>query len=434
MNFNKIKYKYILIFFNILILSALSGQVNSQTDTVNIKSGVVKNTNLLKIDIKDKAEIIVIKELYSKLGINKFNRTYRTISSLRNIKLNADNVKIEGDAVVIVVSGEEGIIILFAEANNLSHYAYACIKQKIVKKGNMANLYHSMEDGIQRPDLVSILDEGIAWVSNENADFCKLNYIPFTYPRLITTFFASRGSTENFNLTGGKGSVSIFEREKIIMTAEVYENIGEEAQFIPSKVKWEGKPRNYVDLNLNIIEDSKSMAGRDVLIEFNQVMFNELFNYHPTFNGWESLEQVKPMNFITRENINYLPYLVVARNSVCVIEIPVNDGENRIYKLGDKPYNVLESKGPKYFQPMIQLNKDRTIFGYLEVDTKDADKLHLSLLSPLYRAGLKIELQNKIKDDFILYFNNDELILKEDNNNIISSIGMENLYFYINQK
>ena len=162
----------------------------SQFDTINItetniitkndiKVGVLKNTNLVKIEVKGDAEIINLKDLESILGTTSLNRTYRTIASIENVNIVKDTTKIVGEALVIVISGDGGIILIFADMKNRSNYMYTGMKQNIVRKGEPKNFYHSQEDGIQRPDLVSILKEGIAWVSYGKDDKFNLNYVPF---------------------------------------------------------------------------------------------------------------------------------------------------------------------------------------------------------------------------------------------------------------
>ena len=151
-------------------------------ETSNVKVGVIKNSNMVKVEVNGKAEVINIKELFPLLGVNKLNRSYRTIASVENVKVKQGTKLLEGNAVVIVISGAEGILIIFVEYNNLENYIYTGMKHRIVKKGEKKNLYHNQEEGIQRPDIVTILKEGVAWVSEGESDIYTLNYIPFIFP------------------------------------------------------------------------------------------------------------------------------------------------------------------------------------------------------------------------------------------------------------
>ncbi|MGV8018498.1 MAG: hypothetical protein AB2L26_10025 [Ignavibacteria bacterium] len=62
----------------------------------DLKSEVVKNSSLVKVEIRGKSEVLNLKELYSYLGINKLDRTYRSIASLEKMKVQGSSVSIDG--------------------------------------------------------------------------------------------------------------------------------------------------------------------------------------------------------------------------------------------------------------------------------------------------------------------------------------------------
>ena len=340
----------VFVFSNFNIMNASAQEAN--TDPKDVKVGVIKNSSLIKVEINGKAEVIDIKELYTLLGINKLNRTYRTITSTENIKIKQGIRSIDGNALVVVVSGSEGIILVFIDMNNLENYFYTGMKQSIVRKGEKENLYHSQDDGIQRPDIVTILKEGVAWVSKESDDVYNLNYLPYIFPKLVTTSFEGKTSTEKYDITSNEGVLSIVDGNKVLVSAKLFDNFGEEALYYKSLVKWSGQPRTEKNLNFNIVEDSRSMAGKDIVLEFSSENMSSVFNFPSTLSGWESTEIARTLKPIFRGTTEYLPYTVITRYGIGIVEVPIEDGDIRVYKMGDKPYNSLDKDKTGYFKPL----------------------------------------------------------------------------------
>jgi len=418
----------VFVFSNFNIMNASAQEAN--TDPKDVKVGVIKNSSLIKVEINGKAEVIDIKELYTLLGINKLNRTYRTITSTENIKIKQGIRSIDGNALVVVVSGSEGIILVFIDMNNLENYFYTGMKQSIVRKGEKENLYHSQDDGIQRPDIVTILKEGVAWVSKESDDVYNLNYLPYIFPKLVTTSFEGKTSTEKYDITSNEGVLSIVDGNKVLVSAKLFDNFGEEALYYKSLVKWSGQPRTEKNLNFNIVEDSRSMAGKDIVLEFSSENMSSVFNFPSTLSGWESTEIARTLKPIFRGTTEYLPYTVITRYGIGIVEVPIEDGDIRVYKMGDKPYNSLDKDKTGYFKPLLISDADNTIFGYIESSTTESGKNYLSLFSPEYRFGIKVELRDKVKPDYFLSASKERVILKEGNSNINSSIGIERAVFF----
>lgn len=400
-------------------------------DTNNVKVGVIKNSNLVKVEVDGKAEVINLKELYALLGINKLNRSYRTIASIEDVKIKQGPKVLEGKAVVVVISGAEGILVIFVDANNLKNYLYTGMKQKIIRKGEKENLYHSQEEGIQRPDIVAILNEGIAWVSQGEYDNYTLNYIPFIYPKLVNTSFEGSDNTTKFGIVYSEGNLTIVDGDKVLVSANIFDNYGETADTLSSLVKYSGDPRTGDNLNFNIIEDSRNMAGRDVVIEFSSDLLAGTFNLPATKSGWESTEIVKLLNSILRAGKSYLPYAVITREGIGIVEVPTEDGAIRVYKMGGKPFNVLEKDGTGSFRPLYATDASDIIFGYLETSTTENDKQFLGLYSPEYRIGIKVELKKSAKKDYAVHSKNERIVLNEGNNNVVLSISVEKIIFLL---
>lgn len=392
-----------------------------------LKVGVVKNSSLVKVEIRGKSEVLNLKELYSYLGINKLDRTYRSIASLEKMKVQGSSVSIDGDAMLAVISGNDGIIILIVDANEPKNFTYTALKQRIVRKGDTKNLYHSQEEGIQRPDLVTISSSGIAWVSYGDGGMYNLNFVPLVTPKHITTTFEGSASTTDWDIKVQEGDISVVDGSKTLLKASVYNGFSDEADNLKSLVKWGGKARNVSDFTFNIIEDSRSMAGNDVLLEFSENDFAKMFSSSAKTTSWESVEIVKPLSNITRNNVSFIPHVVLTRNGIGVVEVPTEGDDVRFYHLGGKPYDPNEKDNPKIFKPAFSINTFGTLFGYIEVSGSDNSTQQLALFSPSFRFGIKVELSFTVKKDFSVFATTNYLNLKEGDGNVRAMLGISNL-------
>lgn len=419
----------LLIFSLFAVQSTIKAQDISgdDYDKEGLKVGVVKNSSLVKIEVKGKAEVLNLKELYSLLGINKLDRTYRSIASLEQMKVKGNNAEIDGEALLAVISGKDGIILLIVDANNPKNFTYTALKQRIVRKGDRKDRYHSQDEGIQRPDLVTISSNGVAWVSYDQSGFYNLNYVPLVIPKHISTTFEGSNSTEEWDIKVKQGNITVTDGKKVLLNASVFNGFGETADNIKSIVNWGGKPREVNDLTFNIVEDTRSMAGNDVLIEFTEDELSKLCNYPKSSASWESIEIVKPMNNVVRDGKTYIPYAVIARNGIGIVEIPTEGDDIRIYNLGNKPYDPNEKDNPRNFRPAYSINGIGTMFGYIEIPSKDSKTQYLALFSPEFRFGIKVELDFSVKREFSVISTSNYLNLREGDGNIRATLGINNL-------
>lgn len=422
----------ILLFFvsTIFMYKEVLPQENLN-ESSNVKVGVVKNSNMVKVEVNGKAEVINIKDLFNLLGVNKLNRSYRTIASIEKVKVKQGTKVLDGNAVVVVISGNEGILIIFVDYANLENYMYTGMKHNVVKKGEKQNLYHSQEEGIQRPDIVTILKEGVAWVSEGDFDNYNLNYIPFVFPKLVTTSFEGSRNTEKFGIVYSEGNLSIVDGVKVLVSAKIIDSFGESADNLSSLVKWSGETRNPNNLNFNIVEDGRTMAGKDVVIDIPTELMSGIFGLTANQNGWESTEMVKLMSTIYRGAVSYLPYVVITREGIGIVEVPTENGDIRIYKMGGKPFNVQEKDKTGYFKPLFTTDASEVIFGYVELNPSDKDAHYLSLFSPEYRIGIKVALEKNVKRDYSIRAEKERVILNESNKNVVLSIGIEKINFVL---
>ncbi|MCU0371929.1 MAG: hypothetical protein MUE56_01640 [Ignavibacteria bacterium] len=411
--------------------SKLQGQDTSGSDFENegLKVGVVKNSSLIKVEIKGKAEVINLKDLYSLLGINKLDRTFRSIASLENMKVKGLSAEIDGEALLAVISGYAGIILLIVDANDPSVYTYTAIKQKIVRKGEKEDLYHSQEEGIQRPDLVSITSSGVAWVSYGEGGMYVLNFVPLVTPKHISTTFEGSSSTEKWDIKVLGSNISVVDGDKTLLKAVVYSGFSDNAESKKSLVKWNGKSRSAEEFTFNIVEDTRSMAGNDILLEFTAEELAKLCNFKEKAS-WESIEIVKPLSNLTREGLSFMPHIVIARNGIGVLEIPTQGDEVRFYNMGNKPFDPNEKDNPRIFRPAYSINGIGTMFGYVEVSDADANSQYLALFSPQYRFGIKVELRSSVKNDYSVLSTANFVKLKESDGNVRASVGITTLQMY----
>jgi hypothetical protein len=428
-NIPSMRFYTFIILFSITALSFVNGQDASSTEfnKDGIKVGVVKNSCLIKVEIKGKADILNLKDIYSFLGVNKLDRTYRSIASIEQIKVQGKSTTIDGEAMLSVISGNEGIILLIVDANNPKNYTYTALKQRIVRKGEPKDLYHSQEEGIQRPDLVTITKSGVAWVSYGDGGLYNLNFVPFVIPKYITTTFEGSNSTANWDIKVNDRNISVFDGDKPLIKVELFNGFSDEADSLNSLVKWGGKTRNPNNFTFNIVEDTRSMAGNDVLLEFAETDLTKLINLSEKNSSWESVEIVKPLTNVIRNDASYIPHVVIARNGIGIVEIPNEGDQVRFYHLGNKPYDPNEKDNPKLFRPAYSINGLGTLFGYIEVAKTDVVKQYLSLFSPFYKFGIKIELNFTVKNDFSILATSNTVFIAEADKNIKATVGITDL-------
>ena len=116
----RVRFCTFIILFLFTSLTTIKSQDASSVDfnKDGLKVGVVKNSCLVKVEIKGKADILNLKDIYSFLGVNKLDRTYRSIASIEQMKVQGKSATIDGEAMLSVISGNEGIILLIVDANN----------------------------------------------------------------------------------------------------------------------------------------------------------------------------------------------------------------------------------------------------------------------------------------------------------------------------
>lgn len=418
------------VFLFLLVFLAPSMAQDASSNDFNkegLKVGVVKNSCLVKVEVKGKAEVLNLKDIYSFLGVNKLDRTYRTIASLEQMKVQGKSANIDGEAMLSVISGNEGIILLIADANNPKNFTYTAIKQKIVRKGETRDLYHSQEEGIQRPDLVTITSQGVAWVSYADEGLYSLNFIPFVIPKHISTTFEGSKSTQLWDIKVQDNILSVVDGGNVLLKAELFNGFSDTADSISSMVKWSGRTRNINNFTFNIVEDTRSMAGNDVLLEFSETDLSKLINLSDKNSSWESVELVKPLSNVIRGGTSYIPHVIIARNGIGIVEIPNEGDDVRFYHLGNKPFDPNEKENPKVFRPAYSINALGNLFGYVEVSDSDTKKQYLSMFSPFYRFGIKVELAFQVKRDFAVIAMTNSVHVGESNGSVKAMVSITNL-------
>ncbi len=425
----RVRFCTFIILFLFTSLTTIKSQDASSVDfnKDGLKVGVVKNSCLVKVEIKGKADILNLKDIYSFLGVNKLDRTYRSIASIEQMKVQGKSATIDGEAMLSVISGNEGIILLIVDANNTKNFTYTAIKQRIVRKGETKDLYHSQEEGIQRPDLVTITKNGVAWLSYGNGGLYNLNFVPFVVPKYISTSFEGSNSTSQWDIVVNEGNITVMDANKVLLKVELFNGFSDVADSLNSIVKWGGKTRNPNNFTFNIVEDTRSMAGNDVLLEFAQSDLTKLINFTEKNSSWESIEIVKPLASIIHNDASYIPHVVIARNGIGIVEIPNEGDVVRYYHLGNKPFDPNEKDNPKIFRPAYSINALGNLFGYIEVSGTDAQKKYLSLFSPFYRFGIKIELGFDVKRETSILTTTNSVLLSEGEGNVKSTVGITDL-------
>jgi len=428
-NISSVRIYTLLILFLFAIQNFSKAQDASSNDLSkdSFKVGVVKNSCLIKVEIKGKAEVLNLKDIYSFLGVNKLDRTYRSIGSIETMKVQGKTVNIDGEAMLSVISGNEGIILLIVDANNPKNFTYTALKQRIVRKGEPKDLYHSQEEGIQRPDLVTITKNGVAWVSYGDDGLYNLNFVPFVIPKHITSTFEGSSSTQKWDIKVQDGNISVVDADKVLLKADLFNGFSDVADSLGSMVKWSGRTRNSSNFTFNIVEDTRSMAGNDVLLEFSESDLNKLINLSDKNTSWESNEIVKPLSNVIRNEASYIPHVVIARNGIGIVEVPNEGDVIRYYNLGNKPFDPNEKDNPKLFRPAYSINALGTLFGYIEVSKSEDKKQYLCVFSPFYRVGIKIELPYTVKSDFAIVATSNTVYISEMNKNIKSMVGISDL-------
>jgi hypothetical protein len=223
------------------------------------------------------------------------------------------------------------------------------------------------------------------------------------------------------------GNISVVDGDKTLLKADLYNGFSDVADSLSSMVKWNGRTRNSANFTFNIVEDTRSMAGNDVLLEFAETDLNKLINLSEKNTSWESNEIVKPLSNVIRYDASYIPHVVIARNGIGIVEVPNEGDVIRYYNLGNKPFDPNEKDNPKLFRPAYSINALGTLFGYIEVTKSEDKKQYLCVFSPFYRVGIKIEMNYLVKTDFAIVATSNTVYISEANKNIKSLVGINDL-------
>jgi len=391
----------------------------------SVKAGVVKNSNMVKIEYTGKIAIVQLTDLIQDLGISSLDRTYRTTAMVvPNLRIKTKSAEING-GLAVSISGKEGVVLLYLDSD-LKNFVYIGIKTSLVFKGEKEERFNSGgEDtkGIQRPALMENNGFGICWVSYAQGNY-ELNYVPHSRPLHVSTTFEAGSSTKEwaFNFSEN-GKLQILDGSKEIVTAWAYDKVGEIAENMQSLVASEKTIRTPGWLNLNIIEDTRGMAGNDIYIEFSQ---EQLSKFCGLAGNWNTDEIVKPMSNVLRGADERIPHVVVTKNGVGIVEVPLTGDTARAYNIFGAPFNANE-KNPREPQYIYAMSDNGKLFGTVEVPSKDAKNHNLAAY---YLPGgfvFKKEMDGKGDQIRKLSANNNGLVGKSDNGSVTNFIQIDPL-------
>ncbi|MCX8174699.1 MAG: hypothetical protein N3E51_00635 [Candidatus Micrarchaeota archaeon] len=389
----------------------------------SLKVGVVKESNMVKMEYGRKAAIITLQDIYKDLGIIGFDRTYRTISTVQELHIKTTKAKIDGLGIVSLITGRDGVIVLYADAE-LKTFIYSAMKVPVVYRGDYEDRFHSEKDGIQRPAIAGIGEHGCYWVTHSGGGTYRLYYVPHTNPLLVSTTFGAGSSTKDWNFSFGEnGRLQVLDGQKPVLTASTYDGVGKEGMRIESSVKGDGFQRNGASLKLNIIEDTREMAGRDIYLKFSPSQLSELCNIP---GNWESSEIVKPLEKVQRGGETFIPHVVIARNGIGVVEVPIVGDYARYYNLLGAPYdaNPKNPRDPKY---VFAINQSGTIFSAVEVPSVDAKNHNLAVFYLPGMFMMKVQMDGKGDDIHSLVATENGAEARDSGKEVVSAIKIEPL-------
>ncbi|VVC00555.1 Uncharacterised protein [uncultured archaeon] len=398
--------------------------LDKKSATDSAKVGVVKNTNLIKVEYNGNAAIFALDGIYMDLGVNKLDRTYRTVTMVQDLHIKTASRQIDGPAIISVMAGKEGIIIIYASADLKTPPLYYAMKTSIAFRGDLKDRFHSQEDGIERPALVGINQYGVYWISLVNEKECELFYVPHSRPLLVSTSFEGGSSTKDWSIefsTDGK-ELRVLDGQKPLLTAWAYDRIGEENTRIASLVKGDGTPRIGSKLSFNIVEDRSDMAGDGILLPFGPEGLASLCG----IGKWESSETVKYMANTQRSDTAYIPHMVISREGIGVVELPFVGDYALYYRLMGAPYDA-NAKNPRSPEYVFAANPTGTLFGAIEVPSKEASKHNMAAFFLPGAFMMKVQMDGKGSDVKLLMATDGGVQARSSDGNLLNAIDISPL-------
>lgn len=259
-----------------------------------------------------------------------FNYTWRTKGMVvPNVDISTSKVHIQGEALVMVGTGREGIFILFAD-KDLNQFVMATMKQSLVIKGDWEQRYHMQEEGISDPVVLSMNEHGVAWPNRMEDGRYEVHYVPLPTPKLITFSTSAAGSTTDWIIDSDGQTVQLKDSKDVLASATIKDNVGDNFIRKDSRIKWNGVPRN-ADLDLRIENEGSSVSlGKYFAIDVKPEIVAGKFE---TVEMGEGRKPTYKVGTVDANDSTFLVRPVPTRDGIWDVYVPQNGIGARIFQV-----------------------------------------------------------------------------------------------------
>lgn len=365
------------------VLSILGGK-NSLVPSDS--GGVVYGKNLLKVvghgGLRKTIAVSDISDSKDGWGKSTFDESCRHIRFLVedvNFKFD-ENTRIQGKAVVYIVTSEHGLLIYIGDEQLKTHAIYV-EKCSIAKKSD--EWYSRQEGSEESPALIKATKDGISWVNSitrnvekdengrviqEDISKWELAHVPFKRPGRISTTFDERWN-DSWEITpsdDGK-TLSVTKDGHEIVTCQFNDGIGRDAVKLGSVEPWNGVSRTMSMAEGNILNVQSEFGGIDFTYPLAPVM-ESITGNSSTFETVRGI-QTYSMTASWLNGVYGFDNISGNRYASFVIHVPEKGDTALGFKLTGRPFN--RSKDNSVLDLVFKVGPDKDVAGIIEQPEED---------------------------------------------------------------
>lgn len=315
-----------------------------------------------------------------------FDYTWRTQTMIvPNVDIATSKVHIQGEAVVMVGTGKQGLFIIFADME-LKQFVMATMKQNLVIKGDWEQRYHRQEEGISDPVVIAMNEHGIAWPNRKGDGFYEINYVPLPAPKFITFSSDAAGPTTDWTIASDGKTVVLKDSKDVLASAIIKNDVGDSFTRKESRIKWNGVPRSD-EYELRIENQKPSVSlGKNFALTVSPEIVDE--------KGFETVEmgdERRPtyrVGTVQADDSTFLVRLVPTRSGIWAVLVPQAGNSGRLFNLEEgKPLN--NSEIDRVLDFVVASDRISGMAGWIRGDPKSDRDYTLVAYHP--DLGLKVE-------------------------------------------
>ena len=354
-----------------------------------------------------------------------FDYTWRTQSLVvPNVDISTSKVHIQGEALVMVGTGKQGIFIIFAD-RELQQFVMATIKQNLVIKGDWEQRYHRQEEGISDPVVLVVNEHGIAWPNRKGDGGYEITYVPLPTPKVITFSTNAAGPTTDWQIDSDGKTVQLKDSKDVLASATITDNVGDNFIRKESRIKWNGVPRN-ADLELRMENEQPSVSlGKNLaMIVSPEIVDGKGFE---TVEMGENRKPTYKVGTVVANDSTFLVREVPTRDGIWTVYVPQLGSNGRIFKVEDgRPLN--NSDVDRILDFVVASDNNSGIAGWIRGEQTGDKSYDLTAYDPSFGLKVDVDLLKKLSGADIRVKGNK--VTAYENGEVESYIGISDLKVY----